>query len=104
MPSGKPALTGQELEIMKVVWSLQSATVRQDGRLESAVRDRPPGLRNSAQEAPHRLYHRHDDDEHPGAERFPHKKPGRPRLYLQPGTAAEAGGRVPGAGFPESRL
>jgi BlaI family transcriptional regulator, penicillinase repressor len=29
MPSGKPALTGQELEIMKVVWSLESATVRQ---------------------------------------------------------------------------
>lgn len=29
MPSGKPALTGQELEIMKVVWSLDSATVRQ---------------------------------------------------------------------------
>jgi BlaI family transcriptional regulator, penicillinase repressor len=29
MPSGKPALTGQELEIMKVIWSLESATVRQ---------------------------------------------------------------------------
>jgi BlaI family transcriptional regulator, penicillinase repressor len=29
MPSGKPALTGQELEIMKVVWALDSATVRQ---------------------------------------------------------------------------
>jgi predicted transcriptional regulator len=29
MPSAKPALTGQELEIMKVVWTLESATVRQ---------------------------------------------------------------------------
>jgi predicted transcriptional regulator len=29
MPSVKPALTGQELEIMKVVWGLESATVRQ---------------------------------------------------------------------------
>jgi predicted transcriptional regulator len=29
MSSGKPALTGQELEIMKVVWGLESATVRQ---------------------------------------------------------------------------
>ena len=29
MPSGKPALTSQELEIMKVVWGLESATVRQ---------------------------------------------------------------------------
>ena len=29
MPSAKPGLTGQELEIMKVVWTLESATVRQ---------------------------------------------------------------------------
>ena len=29
MTSAKPALTGQELEIMKVIWSLESATVRQ---------------------------------------------------------------------------
>ncbi|HYK58463.1 MAG TPA: BlaI/MecI/CopY family transcriptional regulator [Bryobacteraceae bacterium] len=29
MSSAKPALTGQELEIMKVVWTLESATVRQ---------------------------------------------------------------------------
>ena len=29
MSAAKPALTGQELEIMKVVWSLESATVRQ---------------------------------------------------------------------------
>jgi predicted transcriptional regulator len=29
MPSAKPTLTGQELEIMKVVWGLESATVRQ---------------------------------------------------------------------------
>lgn len=29
MPSAKPALTGQELEIMKVVWDLEPATVRQ---------------------------------------------------------------------------
>jgi predicted transcriptional regulator len=29
MRAAKPALTGQELEIMKVVWSLKSATVRQ---------------------------------------------------------------------------
>jgi predicted transcriptional regulator len=29
MTSAKPTLTGQELEIMKVVWGLESATVRQ---------------------------------------------------------------------------
>src|SRR5215471_21451166 len=29
MPAGKPALTGQELEIMKVVWTQEPATVRQ---------------------------------------------------------------------------
>jgi predicted transcriptional regulator len=29
MTSPKPALTGQELEIMKVVWDLEPATVRQ---------------------------------------------------------------------------
>ena len=29
MTLAKPALTGQELEIMKVIWSLESATVRQ---------------------------------------------------------------------------
>jgi BlaI family transcriptional regulator, penicillinase repressor len=28
MKSGKPTLTGQELEIMKVVWQLDTATVR----------------------------------------------------------------------------
>ncbi len=48
-------LTEQELEIMKVVWELQTATVR----------DVYEALLRPAQD---RLHHRHDHDEHPGRE------------------------------------
>ena len=71
MRQTKGSLTEQELEIMKVVWQLETATVRQV--YEELLEKRQD-----------RLHHRDDHDEHPGAEGLSQEAPGRAGVRLPP--------------------
>ena len=56
MKKARTTLTGQELEIMKVIWKLGTPTVRQ---VYETLLEHPQGG----------LHHRNDHDEHPGDRR-----------------------------------
>ena len=63
MRSKSDTLTGQELEIMKIIWPLGRATVRD---IYDTLRESPD----------HRLHDRADDDEHPGGQGSPPERTG----------------------------